>query len=123
MILLIRQVRFLMDMLFVNLHFTMILLIPGKTAMYPRWRHLFTFHYDSINSAIPVIKLLLFSEHLHFTMILLIRYVVLLLASLPFHLHFTMILLIPVPKSSPYLCPKTSLFCRPLQNSTCLSSH
>nr|DAY74905.1 MAG TPA: hypothetical protein [Caudoviricetes sp.] len=32
-----------------------------------------------------------------------------------------MILLIPVPKSSPYLSQKTSLFCRPLQNSTFLS--
>lgn len=37
------------------------------------------------------------------------------------HLNSIMILLIPVPKSSPYLSQKTSLFCRPLQNSTFLS--
>ena len=37
------------------------------------------------------------------------------------NLNSIMILLIPVPKSSPYLSQKTSLFCRPLQNSTFLS--
>ena len=59
----------------------------------------FKFHYDSINSKLPIRKV----------------------AQGHSHLNSIMILLIPVPKSSPYLSQKTSLFCRPLQNSTFLS--
>ena len=58
----------------------------------------FKFHYDSINSLCSFTALLL-----------------------NLNLNSIMILLIPVPKSSPYLSQKTSLFCRPLQNSTFLS--
>ena len=59
----------------------------------------FKFHYDSINSGASSYK----SEKVWS------------------NLNSIMILLIPVPKSSPYLSQKTSLFCRPLQNSTFLS--
>ena len=61
-------------------------------------RSLFKFHYDSINSITSQAG-----------------------AVQQLYLNSIMILLIPVPKSSPYLSQKTSLFCRPLQNSTFLS--
>ena len=105
------------------LHFTMILLILTNQMRMHSSFYAFTFHYDSINSgycsSVSAYSLF-FTFHYdsinscHPTFVQ-IRHVL--------FLHFTMILLIPVPKSSPYLCPKTSLFCRPLQNSTCLSSH
>ena len=76
----------------------MILLIPSGTKKQVVIPTLFKFHYDSINSSKDVKGSEIFS-----------------------HLNSIMILLIPVPKSSPYLSQKTSLFCRPLQNSTFLS--
>ncbi len=80
----------------------------------------FKFHYDSINSLIGR-RLSTKQLHLNSIMILLIHVNKICNALGYKYLNSIMILLIPVPKSSPYLSQKTSLFCRPLQNSTFLS--
>ena len=76
----------------------MILLIPAARLAIGSYSS-FKFHYDSINSDT--------AKHGA--------------AARIDNLNSIMILLIPVLKSSPYLSQKTSLFCRPLQNSIFLS--
>ena len=82
-----------------NLNSIMILLILQSDRTERSDSSIFKFHYDSINS----------------------KWRWLLIMAGRRNLNSIMILLIPVPKSSPYLSQKTSLFCRPLQNSTFLS--
>ena len=98
MILLIQELQEKYDLLDENLNSIMILLIPEGTNTIIVVAKEFKFHYDSINS-----------QKAKESMDKLVN------------LNSIMILLIPVPKSSPYLSQKTSLFCRPLQNSTFLS--
>ena len=120
----------------------MILLILLSSSSSSESSSSFKFHYDSINSAVlNYTKVNNF--YLNSIMILLIRLVQdqdnLYKEKLKFHydsinsdtlfrdcfslasfkFHYDSIN--SVPKSSPYLSQKTSLFCRPLQNSTFLS--
>ena len=99
----------------------MILLIPSGTKKQVVIPTLFKFHYDSINSgASGEVWSSWWKFKFHYDSINSRDHP---LASWiqRENLNSIMILLIPVPKSSPYLSQKTSLFCRPLQNSTFLS--
>ena len=98
----------------------MILLILNVTEIITGTRMLFKFHYDSINS-VTRNECWRAKRKFKFHYDSINSYSYLLSRHLKPNLNSIMILLIPVPKSSPYLSQKTSLFCRPLQNSTFLS--
>ena len=122
MILLIQELQEKYDLLDENLNSIMILLIHIFSICWTMIAVLFKFHYDSINSLHAKRQFFFLDHNLNSIMILLIRQKRHLRAHpCKKNLNSIMILLIPVPKSSPYLSQKTSLFCRPLQNSTFLS--
>ena len=98
----------------------MILLIPSGTKKQVVIPTLFKFHYDSINSgASGEVWSSWWKFKFHYDSIN--SWMKNSMQIQKHNLNSIMILLIPVPKSSPYLSQKTSLFCRPLQNSTFLS--